>query len=71
MGFQDVALLPSGASFSTTFHKHCDKGENLGTTTCLKTVVVVSKGILPVKYFCCKQSLFLCQLNFMEIIGLS
>ena len=40
-------------------------------TTCLKTVVGVSKGMLPVKYFCLIRASFLCQLNFMEIIVLS
>ena len=49
MGFQDVALLPSRASFYTTFLKHCGRG--LGTATCLKTVVGVAVGMLPVKCF--------------------
>ena len=49
-GFQDVEYLPSRASFFTTFLKNCGRGESLRTTTCLKAVVGVSKGMLPVKY---------------------
>ena len=51
MCFQDVAFLPSGASFSTTFLENCGTGDSLGTITCLKAVVGVSKGRLPVRYF--------------------
>ena len=50
IGCQDVAFLPSKASFSTTFLKNCGRDESLGATTCHETVVVVSKGMLPVKY---------------------
>ena len=42
--------MSSLASFSATFIKHCGKGECFRDTTCLKTVVGVSKGMLPVKY---------------------
>ena len=49
MGSQDVAFLPSRASFSIVFAKICGRGEILGTTTCLRTVVGSSKGIFPVK----------------------
>ena len=49
MGFQGVAFLPSRATFSTIFLKKCGIGENLGTTTYPKSVVGVSKGMLPVK----------------------
>ena len=52
MGFRDVALMPPRASFSTTFLKNYGRGESLGTSTCLMTVVGVSKAMLPVKYFC-------------------
>ena len=45
MGILDLAFLPSLASFSTTFLKYCGRGESLGTTTCLKTAVGVSKGM--------------------------
>ena len=58
MGFQDIAFLPTRASFSTTFLKNCGRGESLGTTTCPKTVVGVSKGMLPVKYFCSNKAFF-------------
>ena len=39
MGFQDVAFLPSPASFSTTFLINCGRGESLRTATCIVTVV--------------------------------
>ena len=61
IGYQDVA------GFYTTFLKYYGRGECLGTTTCLKTVV---KGVLPVKYFSYNKVSFLCQSNFMEIIRL-
>ena len=48
IGFQDVAFLPSQASFSTTFLINRSRGEDLGTIACVKTVVGVSKGMLPV-----------------------
>ena len=51
--------------FYTTFLKNRGRGESLGTTTCLETVVGVSKGILIIKYFQCNK------LNFMAIIRLS
>ena len=50
MGIHDAAFLPSRATMSTTFHKSCGRGESLRTTTCPKTVVGVSKGMLPAKY---------------------
>ena len=58
MGFQDVLFLSSRASFSTTFLKNCCRGEGLRTTTCLKVVVGLSKGMLPVKYFCFNKAIF-------------
>ena len=57
MGFHDVEFLPSSASFFTTFLKNCGSSESLRTATCLNTVVGVSKGMLPVKYFFCTKSL--------------
>ena len=51
MGFQGVEFLPSKGSFSTTFLNNCGTGESLKTITCAKTVVGVSKGMLPEKYF--------------------
>ena len=71
MGLQDGAFLPSQNSFSTTFLRNCGRGENLETTTCLKTVVDVSKGMFLVKYFCSSKDSFLCPSNSMEIIRLS
>ena len=55
---QDVALLPSRACSSTTFFKDCGRGESLRTTTCLKTVVGVSQGILHIKYFYSNKAFF-------------
>ena len=37
MDFQDMAFLPSQASFAPYF-LNCGRGESLGTATCLKTV---------------------------------
>ena len=68
MSFQDVAFLPSRASFHA-FLKNSGRCESLGTTMSLKSVVGVSKGMLPVKYFRSNKT-SLCQLNLMEIIGL-
>ena len=60
MSVQDTAFLLPEAFTSTTFLKHCGRGESLGTTTCLITVVGVSKGMLPVKYFSFLKSFLLC-----------
>ena len=49
MGSQDVALLPSRASFSTTFLTNCGRCEGLGINTCLKTVVGGQQGHAPCK----------------------
>ena len=51
MGFVDVMFLPSCASLSTTFLNNCGSSESLRTAIYLETVVGVSKGTLPVKYF--------------------
>ena len=48
MGFLDAAFLSSHASFSSTFLKICGRGEYIGTTTCLKLWLEVSKDMLPV-----------------------
>ena len=49
--FAPNGFQPSRASFST-FLNNCGRDENLGTTTCLKTVDGVSMGmLLPVSYF--------------------
>ena len=50
MGFQDVAFLPSQASLYTIFLKNCGRGYILRTAACLETVVVLNKGMLPVRY---------------------
>ena len=42
MDFQDLEFLPS------TFVTNCGGGESLLTTTCLRAVVEVSKGMFPV-----------------------
>ena len=60
MGSHDVAFLPSAASFSNTFLKNCGRGESPRITTCLKTAVEgVSKGMLPVEYFCSNKASFI------------
>ena len=71
MGYLDVAFLPFRACFPTIFLTNCGMGESLGTTTCPKTVVGGKQGHAPCKILSLQQSLFLCQLNFMEIIRLS
>ena len=71
MGFQDLAFLPFPARFSTTFCKNCDSSECPGTPTCLKTVFGGKQGHASYEILLFQQSLFLCQLNFMEIIRLS
>ena len=68
MGFQDVAFLSSRASFSTTFLKNHTRGENLGITICLKTVVGGKQVYDPCEMLWLQQSLFLVQSNFMDII---
>ena len=50
MCLQEVALLQFQAS--TTCHKNRGQEDSIRTTTCRKTVVGVSKGMHPVKYFC-------------------
>ena len=49
MGFQDVAFLPSRASFSATFLKNCGRGECFRTSTCAKTMVVGKHGYASCK----------------------
>ena len=71
MDFQDESFLNSLASFCTTFHSNCGRGESLGTTTCLQTVVGGRQW-----QACCwtldpTKPLFLCPSNFMEITKLS
>ena len=69
MGVQDVAFLPFPSWFSTT--KNCGRGDGLRTTTYLTTVVRDKQGHAPCWILSLQQSLFLSQLNFMEILRLS
>ena len=57
MGLQDVAFYPSELFF-IIFLKNGGRGESFWHATCLKTVVGVSKGMLPVKYFCSNKASF-------------
>ena len=45
LGFRIWHSCPPELAFSTSFSKDCQGGESLETTTCLKTVVGVCKGI--------------------------
>ena len=67
MDFQDVALLPSLVSFSTTFLINCGGGEILDTSTSVITMDGGDQGHAPCKIILLQQCLFLCQSNFMEI----
>ena len=58
MSFLDVAFLPSLASFSTTFHKNCGKGDSLRTTSCLRTVVEAKQGHAPYKILLLHKAFF-------------
>ena len=58
MVFHDVEFLPTRANFSTAFHKNCVIGDSLGSTTCHKTAVGLSKGMLPVKYLRSNNAFF-------------
>ena len=70
-GFTGCSVPAPRASFYTTFLNICGRGESLGTTTCLKTVVGVIMGMLPVPpVLLCQQSLLLRKLNLIEIIRL-
>ena len=51
IGFKDAAFLYSRASFSTTFVKKNCSDKILGMTASHKTVVGVSKSMLPVRCF--------------------
>ena len=64
MGFQDVAFLPSRASYSSTFLNNCGRGKSLGNTTCLKTAVGCKQGHAPCKIFSLQQNLFVVSVEF-------
>ena len=80
MGFQVVAFLPSRVSFCNTLLTNCGKACGLGTTTCLRHVVVprpqhvldiwwvISKPIITVKYFL--WTIVSWQANAMDLICL-
>ena len=70
MGFQDVVFLPSCASFPPHFLRIVVGVKALGPPHVLRLLLGVSKGMLPVKYLCPTQGLFLCQLNLIKIIRL-
>ena len=59
MVFQDVAALPSRASFSTTFLNDRGRIESLMTTTFHKTFIRGKQGHDPSKIPMLQQSLFL------------
>ena len=71
MGFPDVTFLPTPTRIYTMFFTNRGRGEGLGTTKCLRTVVGGKQGHAPCRILSSQQSLFLCQLNFMVIITLS
>ena len=62
---------PPELVFSTAFLEHCGGCGSHGTTTCLERVVGGKQGHAPCKILSLRQSSFLCQLNVMDIIGLS
>ena len=71
MDIEDVVLLPSRASFCTIFLNYCGRGDGLGKTTCLKTVVCCRQRHAPCEILLFQQILFLCQLDCLKIIRLS
>ena len=76
VGFHDIALLYSRTRYYTTFLGNNSRGERLGTTTCLGTVVGCKQGHAPCKVPLLRHMLFLCQSNFMvagvsEVSGVS
>ena len=70
MDFLNVVFLPYRASFFITFIENCGRGECLRITTFLTTVIDGRQGHAPCNIHLLLQSLFLCQLNFIEIIGM-
>ena len=67
MSFQDVAFLPSRASFSPHFLKIVVEVKVSGPPHVLTLCLGVSKGIPPARYSCFTKPL-LCHSNLMEII---
>ena len=71
MGFYGLAFLPTQPAFYDTFLNDNDGGGyDLRIATCLRIVVWGEYGHAPCKISSLQQILFLCQLNFMEIIRL-
>ena len=68
MYFQKVAHLSPRASFPPHFLKIVVEVKVSGSPHGLKLLLGVSKGMLPVRYFCSNKASFLCQLNLMEIM---
>ena len=58
IGFSGCSVPVFQSLISTTFPKHCGRGESTGTTTCLRSMVGVSKDMLPVKDFCSNKAFF-------------
>ena len=58
MSSQDAAFLPSWASFCAIFLENCGRDDSLWTTTCLTSVVLGCKAMLPVVCFCSRKTPF-------------
>ena len=58
MGFYDVAFLPSQDSFPLYFLKIVVEMKAFGPPHVLKLCLVLSKGMLPVKYFHSNKAFF-------------
>ena len=71
MTFQDVAFLSPRACFLPHFLLIVVEVKAFGPPHVSNMWLGVSKCMLPVKYFCTNKASFLCQLNFMQMIGLS
>ena len=66
MSFQDVAFLPSKASFYTTFVEYCGRCEGLRTTTFSIAVDVGRHGDGLCRVFLVQRSLFFVSVEFHE-----
>ena len=72
VSFQDVAFLPPTASFHPHFLQIVVvEVKAFEPPHVLSMWLRLSKGMLLVKYFLSSKASVLCQLNFMEIVGLS
>ena len=74
---QDVVFLSSRATFYAAYLRHCGRGEGLMSTTCVRTVVGVSKGMLPVRHLhsniasCCVSCQFLGDHKTVTLCGVT